>query len=77
MKINYDPKYNVAYISLREKHETVETLKISDELNIDIAADGRIFGIELLNATEQLEIIKQGKLEILEERSGRKLEVAV
>ena len=35
MKIIYDPKYNIAYIQLREKIKDVETLKISDEVNID------------------------------------------
>jgi uncharacterized protein YuzE len=41
MKINYDPKYNIAYIQLREKSSEVENNKISDELNIDIAPDGK------------------------------------
>ncbi|RJO68680.1 MAG: DUF2283 domain-containing protein [Myxococcales bacterium] len=54
MRLTYDPKYNVAYISLRENRQDVETLRISDELNVDVAPDGIIVGIELLNATEQL-----------------------
>jgi hypothetical protein len=29
-------------------------VQVSDELNIDLAADGRIYGIELLNANAQL-----------------------
>ena len=54
MKLTYDPKANIAYIRLREKPAEVETLHISDEMNIDLAPDGTIYGIELLNATEQL-----------------------
>jgi len=27
---------------------------VSDELNVDIAPDGSVYGIELLNANEQL-----------------------
>ena len=53
MKLTYDPRYNVAYIRLREKGVEVETIRISDELNIDLAPDGTIYGIRL-NANEQL-----------------------
>jgi uncharacterized protein YuzE len=54
MKLSYDPKVNIAYMRFHEKRRTVTTLKISDEVNIDLAADGSIYGIELLNANEQL-----------------------
>jgi uncharacterized protein YuzE len=54
MKLTYDPRHNVAYIRLREKSGQVETICVSDELNIDLAPDGKIYGIELLNANEQL-----------------------
>jgi uncharacterized protein YuzE len=54
MKLTYDPAHNIAYIAFRDKPEQVETIKISDELNIDMAPDGTIYGIELLNANEQL-----------------------
>lgn len=54
MKLSYDSKANIAYVRFHEKHGTVTTLKISDEVNIDLAADGSIYGIELLNANAQL-----------------------
>ena len=54
MKLSYDPKYNVAYIRFHEKLGQVTTLKISDDMNIDIAPDGTVYGVELLNANEQL-----------------------
>jgi uncharacterized protein YuzE len=54
MKLSYDPKANVAYLRFHEKQGTVTTLRISDELNIDIASDGTLYGIELLNANVQL-----------------------
>ena len=54
MKLSYDPKCNVAYIRFHEKLGQVTTLKISDDVNIDIAADGTVYGVELLNANEQL-----------------------
>jgi uncharacterized protein YuzE len=54
MKLTYDPLYNIAYIQLREKSQTVTSIKISEELVIDLSADGTIYGIELLNAKKQL-----------------------
>ena len=54
MRLSYDPEHNIAYIRLREQQGEIETLRISDELNVDLAPDGRIYGIELLNANEQL-----------------------
>jgi uncharacterized protein YuzE len=54
MKMTYDPKYNVAYIRLHEKTAQVTTIKISDAVSIDLAGDGTVYGIELLNANEQL-----------------------
>ena len=50
MKLTYDPRYNIAYLQLHEKTAQVETLHISDKLNIDLAPDGTVYGIELLNA---------------------------
>jgi uncharacterized protein YuzE len=54
MKLSYDPKHNVAYIRFHEKRGQVTTIKISDDVNIDIAPDGTVYGVELLNANEQL-----------------------
>ena len=52
MRLTYDPRYNVAYLRLHEKAEQVETIRVSDEINVDIAPDGTVYGIELLNANE-------------------------
>ena len=54
MKLTYDRKHNIAYLRLRPEGTDVETVRVSDELNIDIAPDGSVYGIELLNANEQL-----------------------
>jgi len=54
MKLSYDPKHNIAYLRFHEKRGTVTTIKISDEMNVDVAPDGTVYGIELLNANEQL-----------------------
>ena len=70
MKLTYDPRYNVAYLRLQERTPEVETLRVSDEVNIDIAPDGTVFGIELLNANAQLRAEDHGKLIVVNEARG-------
>lgn len=77
MKLTYDPRYNIAYLRLREKTSQVKTIQVSDELNIDLAPDGTIYGIELLNANIQLDALAGGKLTLENEATGSKTEVAL
>ena len=75
MKLTYDPRYNIAYIRLVEKSAEVETLQISDELNIDMAPDGRVYGIELLNANQQLRAEDGEALVVQNDAKGEKTEI--
>ena len=75
MKLSYDSKANIAYVRFHEKRGTVTTLKISDEVNIDLAADGSIYGIELLNANEQL-TEDHGRLIVETGRGRQEIELA-
>ncbi|MCF6153243.1 hypothetical protein KsCSTR_01250 [Candidatus Kuenenia stuttgartiensis] len=77
MRLTYDPRYNIAYIRLHEKTTGVETIKVGEEINIDIAPDGTIYGIELLNANEQLKKEDAGKLFVINEATGEKSEVVL
>ena len=54
MKLTYDPKQNVAYIQFMDAPANITTLKVSESVFIDIASDGVVYGIELLNANNQL-----------------------
>ncbi|MEG3935622.1 DUF2283 domain-containing protein [Microcoleus sp. D3_18a_C4] len=75
MKLTYDPRYNVAYIYLKEKTTQVKTIQVSDQMNVDIAPDGTIYGIELLNANQQLGADSQGKLIVVNEALGESSEI--
>jgi uncharacterized protein YuzE len=75
MKLAYDPRYNIAYLRLAERTAQVETLRISDQLTIDLTPDGKIYGIELLNANEQLRGAPDSKLIVENEATGEVLEV--
>jgi uncharacterized protein YuzE len=77
MKLTYDPRYNIAYLRLHEKTDQVETIRVSDELNIDIAPDGTVYGIELLNANVQLQAGDQEKLVVINEASGERYEISL
>ncbi len=77
MRFTYDPRYNVAYIRLREKQAGMETVRVSEELNVDIAPDGTVYGIELLNANEQLLTQLDGRLVVENEATGEKTEVVL
>jgi uncharacterized protein YuzE len=78
MKLTYDPRHNVAYIRLRAQAGQVETIRVRDELNVDLAPDGTIYGIELLNANEQLRAGDDGRIVVVDEANGeeRALELA-
>lgn len=75
MHLSYDPEFNVAYIRLRRKRAKVTTIEVSDELNVDIGPDGRVYGIELLNANEQLAGERVKKLTVENQRSGKSAEL--
>jgi len=75
MQLTYDPRYNIAYIRLREKATGVETIRVSDALNVDMAPDGTVYGIELLNANEQLLAQDRGALVVVNESLGERQEI--
>ena len=70
MKFTYDTRYNIAYIRFHEKKEEVESIRISDELVIDMSPDGTVYGIEMLNANEQIKGEDKGKFLVVNEATG-------
>lgn len=70
MRFTYDPRHNVAYIRFREKRVGVEAIRVTDELVVDVAPDGTVYGIELLNANEQLQREDGGILLVINEATG-------
>jgi len=75
MKLTYDSRQNVAYLRLQEKTAEVETIRISDELHVDLAPDGTVYGIELLNANQQLQAADNGALVVVDEALGERHEI--
>jgi uncharacterized protein YuzE len=77
MTLTYDPRYNIAYIKFKEKPILVDTVQLSDELNVDMSPDGTIYGIELLNANEQLKRDDSSKFYIINEATGKQTEIVL
>ena len=77
MRVSFDPRYNIAYLKFRDKAAEVTTVKVSEALNIDLAPDGTIYGIELLNANEQLRGKDAGRLILTNEATGKVAEVVL
>ncbi len=74
MKLTYDPKHNVAYICLKDRKTQVQTVRISDSLNVDLSPDGTVYGIELLNANKQLRGKGKAKLIVENIATGKSTE---
>jgi uncharacterized protein YuzE len=79
MKLTYDPRYNIAYLRFVERAEgvEVETIQVSDELNVDLAPDGTVYGIELMNANVQLGGEDHGALIVINEALGLQRELSL
>ena len=75
--LTYDPKHNIAYLRLREKIGPMETIHLSGEVYVEIAPDGTVYGIELLNANEQLGGMDKGKFVLVNEEKGNRQEIAL
>ncbi|MFH1975216.1 MAG: DUF2283 domain-containing protein, partial [Pseudomonadota bacterium] len=75
MKLTYDPARNIAYLRLHQKKAQVDTIRVSDEMNVDIAPDGTVYGTELLNANAQLEAEDDGRLVVINEALGKRQEL--
>ncbi len=55
MKVFYDDEVDAIYIELSDtKPESV--IEISEGINIDITSDGKIAGIEIINASEKIDL---------------------
>ena len=76
MQLSYDPRRNIAYLRVREATGTqVETVRLSDEVNVDLSPDGTLYGIELLNANTQLRASDGGRFVLVDEVAGSRIEV--
>jgi uncharacterized protein YuzE len=55
MKVTYDKDVNAVYIQL-SLQQPEGVIEVADGINIDVSSDGKIVGIELLDATEKVSL---------------------
>lgn len=56
MKIKYDSEADAAYISFKENPGEVTTIRINEDIAIDMGPKEEIVGIEVLDASQHLDI---------------------
>ena len=59
MKISYDPEIDALYIRLREGKHECRSVRLSEEVALNIGAGEKLVGIEILDAKE---ILGSGKV---------------
>lgn len=56
MKIIYNPKSDILYIRLDEQTQDVINQRVSDDVVLDIGRKERIIGIEIMDASQRLDL---------------------
>lgn len=59
MRISYDPEVDALYIRLIEGNHECRTVRLNEEVALNIGAGERLVGIEILDAKE---VLGQGQL---------------
>ena len=52
MRISYDPQVDALYIRFLDEPIQVTTQRLSEDVAVNYAPDGRVVGIEVLDASE-------------------------
>ena len=56
MKITYDKIANAAYLYFKKAQKVTRTIPISEDVIVDFDSRGRILGIEILNASKNIDV---------------------
>lgn len=59
MKIKYDPEVDAAYISFKKGPTEVTTIRLTEDIAIDLGPNEEIVGIEVLDASEHFDFKKE------------------
>ena len=56
MNVMYNDKTNLLYIRLDQKKQNVINKEVSEDIVLDIGENGHLVGIEILNASEHVNL---------------------
>lgn len=59
MKITYDPEVDAAYISFKEAPVQVTTIRLSEDVAVDLGLNEEVVGIEVLDASAHLGLSRE------------------
>jgi uncharacterized protein YuzE len=71
MRISYDPKYDILYIKLG-KAKKVSCIEVDEDITFDVDQSGKLVGIEILSASERLDLKSLLPVEIAKETLKKK-----
>jgi len=56
MRTEFDKEANAAYVYFKDisEGEVAETISLNDSVNVDLDKNGKVLGIEILDASEHL-----------------------
>ena len=54
MQITYDPEVDALYIRFVDEPAQVATQRLTEDVAVNYAADGRVVGVEVLDASEHV-----------------------
>ena len=63
MKISYDPEADALYINLIEGKQECRTLRLNEEVALDVGPGEALVGIEILDASQ---VLGDGRLPVIE-----------
>ncbi len=64
MKITYDPEADAAYIRFKRGRVEVTTVRLSEDVAIDLGPGEEIVGIEILDASKNMGLGKGRKVKL-------------
>ncbi len=64
MKISYDPEVDAAYISFKQGHVQVTTIRLTEDIAVDFGPGETIVGIEILDASKHMGLGKRRKVKL-------------
>ncbi len=58
MTIHYDAKSDLLYLRLETTQETLTNVRLSEDIVLDIGKDDKIIGIEIMDASKNINLDK-------------------
>jgi uncharacterized protein YuzE len=56
MQIHYDSKIDLLYLRLASEKQKVTNIQVTEDIILDIGADNKIVGIEILDASKHVNL---------------------